>query len=100
MTRRFVLGAAGVSLVWWRCSRIRATGKAKVKWRVIEYTEPDGVFDLYWEPIMGGQPIAYVPSPRRWREDMPEWAQDRRDEIFPEIKRQTEFMEFNWREFD
>jgi len=101
MTRRLALGAVGASSLSWACRRSRAVGKVEVRWRVIRYTEPDGEFiELGWEPITDKPPVAYVPSPRRWRAVMPDWAADRRDEILPEIKRQTEHMEFTWKEYD
>jgi hypothetical protein len=100
MTRRLALSAIGVSLGWWMCSRSRAPGKVKVNYRVIRYTESDSFIELAWEPLVGKPPVAYVPSPRRWRAEMPDWARDRRDEIFSEIKRQTEYMTFTWQEYD
>lgn len=100
MTRRLALGAIGASLIWWTCSRSRAPGKVEVRYRVIRYTEPPGFIELGWEPLEGEPPVAYVPSPGRWRAQMPDWARDRRDEIFPEIKRQTEYMKFTWEEYD
>jgi hypothetical protein len=100
MTRRVLLAAAGVSSVWWMCSRSRAGGRVEVNFRVIRYWESDDFIQLAWEPIIGKRPVAYVPSLRRWREEMPEWARDRRDEIFPEIKHQTQYMDFIWEEYD
>jgi hypothetical protein len=31
---------------------------------------------------------------------MPDWARDRRDEIFPVIQRETSHMKFVWEEYD
>ena len=100
MTRRFAVGVIGVGLAGFICSRRRTAGTVKVGFRYIRYTEPEGYFELAWEPIRDADPIAYVPSPRRWREEMPEWAAERRDEIFPEIQEQTRYMEFVWQEYD
>jgi len=100
ITRRFALGAAGFGLVWWTCSRTRGVGKVKVNFRIIRYTEADAFIELAWEPLEGKPPVAYVPSPRRWRAEMPDWARDRREEIFAEIKDQTTFMNFTWQEYD
>ena len=75
-------------------------GKVEVNFRVIRYREPGCYLELTWEPIDGSPPIAYVPSPRRWRVEMPECARDRRSDIFPEIQDQTRFMNFTWQEVD
>ena len=82
MTRRLMLGALGIGALWFTCRASHGVGKVEVRWRVIVYTEPDGVIELGWEPIKDDRPIAYIPSPRRWRDDMEEWARDRREEIF------------------
>ena len=42
-------------------------GKVEVNFRVIRYREPACYLELTWEPIDCSAPIAYVPSPRRWR---------------------------------
>ena len=31
---------------------------------------------------------------------MPQWARDRRDDIFSEIRHQTQYMDFIWEEYD
>jgi len=100
VTRRIALSALAVGSFWWTCRENRLAAKVEVKWRVIRYTEPAGVIELGWEPIKGEQPVAYVPSDRRWRDQMPDWACDRRDEIMMEIKRETTHMNFRWQEYD
>ena len=74
--------------------------KVEVNFRVIRYREPACYLELTWEPIDRSAPIAYVPSPRRWRVEMPECARDRRSSIFPEIQEQTRYMNFIWQEVD
>jgi hypothetical protein len=95
-----VLGALGIGVLWFTCPRSARVGKVEVRYRVIRYTEPAGHIELGWEPLEGERPVAYVPSPRRWRADMPEWARDRRDNIFTEIRQQTGHMNFRWEEYD
>jgi hypothetical protein len=75
-------------------------GKVEVNFRVIRYKEPACYLELTWEPIDRSPPIAYVPSPRRWRVEMPDCARDRRSDIFPEIQEQTRYMNFTWQEVD
>jgi hypothetical protein len=99
--RRIILFALAISsLCWWTCRKATVAGKVKVNWRVIRYTEGDDFIELGWEPIEGEPPVAYVPSARRWRAEMPEWACDRRDAIMAEIKRETRHMNFRWEEYD
>lgn len=100
MTRRSLLAVLVIGSFWWTCPESRVAGKVEVNWRVIRYTEPLGFLELAWEPIKGEQPVAYVPSDRRWRAEMPDWACDRRDEIMSEIKRDTRHMNFRWQEYD
>jgi len=101
MKRRIVFFVLAISsLGWWTCRKATVAGKVTVNFRVIRYTEADDFIELGWEPIEGGPPVAYVPSPRRWREEMPEWASDRRDAIMIEIKRETAYMKFRWEEDD
>ena len=101
MTRRLTLAALGLGALWFTCRETRGVGKVEVRYRVIRYTEPAGDLELGWEPLVGGKPpIAYVPSPRRWRAEMDEWARDRREEIFADIREQTSYMNFTWREYD
>jgi hypothetical protein len=92
---------SGVSLGEGLAARRQSSGgKVEVNFRVIRYREPGCYLELTWEPIDGSPPIAYVPSPRRWRAEMPECARDRRSDIFPEIQDQTRFMNFTWQEVD
>jgi hypothetical protein len=100
MTRRFALSGLGIGVLWYACRRSFTSGKVEVRFRVIRYSEPAGFIELGWEPLEGQPPVAYAPSLRRWRAEMPDWARNRRDEILPEIKRQTRHMNFTWEEYD
>jgi|SoiMethySBSTD1v2_1073268.scaffolds.fasta_scaffold125262_3 hypothetical protein len=101
MTRRLMLGAVGIGALWFTCRESHGVGKVEVRWRLIIYTEPAGDIELVWEPQVGGSPrIAYIPSPRRWRDEMEDWARDRREEIFADIREQTSHMNFTWHEYD
>ena len=100
MNRWIVFFALAIGSLWWSCRENRPAGKVEVNYRVIRYTESAGSIELGWEPIKGEQPIAYVPSHRRWRAEMPDWARDRREEIMAEIKRETAYMNFRWQEYD
>jgi len=99
LNRRTLLRALAVSALGFACRR-RPPGKVEVSFRVIRYAEPAGTIALGWEYFPEPPLVAYVPSPRRWRAQMPEWARFRRDEIFPEIQRQTRPWKFKWEEYE
>jgi hypothetical protein len=97
---KFAVLLLGVALTMALCHSRRPKGKVEVGFRVIRYTEPAGQIQLGWEYFPDEPPVAYVPSARRWRAEMPDWARDRRDEIFPVIQRETSHMKFVWEEYD
>lgn len=41
---------------------------------------------IYGERILGGPSVVYVPADDDWRQSVPEWARDRREEIFARIR--------------
>jgi hypothetical protein len=41
---------------------------------------------IYGEMMAVGPHVVYVPNDRSWRQEVPEWAQDRREEIIGRIK--------------
>ena len=97
---RFAVFLFGIALIAAVCHDRRPRGKVDVGFRVIRYTEPTGQIQLGWEYFLDEPPVAYVPTARRWRATMPEWARDRRDEVFPVIQRETRQMNFVWEEYD
>jgi hypothetical protein len=100
-SRRFAIAFLACVLIVGICHHHRnAPGKVEVDYHVIRYTEPAGQIELDWEYSPDEPPVAYVPSARRWRATMPDWARDRRDEIFPFIQRETRHMNFVWEEYD
>lgn len=46
-----------------------------------------GHLKIYRQLCVGGPIALYVPTAEQWREEMPEWAKDRRDEIIERTKR-------------
>ena len=60
------------------------------------------LLELTWgTPWNRSAPIAYVPSPRRWRVEMPECARGIVEAASsPEIQEQTRYMNFIWQEVD
>ena len=100
MSRRVVLVALAISSLGCTGRAARVAGKVEVDYRIIRYAESAGFIELGWEPLQGERPVAYVPSDRRWRAEMADWARDRRDGIMVEIKRETRHMNFRWEEYD
>jgi hypothetical protein len=57
-----------------------------VEARVLKYFEGENVLEFQIDWFPDGR-VVYVPKLARWREEMPEWAKERRGEIFPEMRR-------------
>ena len=75
-------------------------GRTTVHFQSLRYAEGDRTLELTWEARMQGHSMAYAPSPRLWREIMPDWAKERREEILESMKRQTAGDGFDWLEYD
>jgi hypothetical protein len=54
-------------------------------WRYVAYMEGE-LIALRIEPMATGPDSVYVPSPQRWRQVAPAWAQDRSNEIIARLK--------------
>ena len=81
--------------------QMRSPKRVEVNYRIIRYWEEGDFLQLDWEARLGGQrDLAYVPTERLWDEIMPEWALRRRSEIMEIVKKETVFMNFEWREYD
>ncbi|MDB4906241.1 MAG: hypothetical protein JWO05_1025 [Gemmatimonadetes bacterium] len=59
----------------------------EVQYKLVRYREGARVLDFDREPS-GSDPVAVVwfPSPKRWRETVPAWAQERRREILSRVR--------------
>ena len=71
-----------------------------IGWRQLTYSE-DGqneAIKIYIDPPgRYGHPFAfYVPGEARWREAMPEWAANRRQEIVTRIKEECSHYHAEW----
>jgi len=54
--------------------------------KYLRYSEGDQALDFDREPGGNATPaIVWVPSPKRWREIMPDWAKGRRTEILTRL---------------
>ena len=59
-----------------------------VSFKYIQYSEGERHLKFDREPGGDADPpaIIWFPSPKRWRETMPDWAQERRREILARIR--------------
>lgn len=64
----------------------RAAYDVLVSFRYILYSEGSRILDFQLDPGLKGPSIIHVPSPERWKQDMPAWAQGRREEILKRVR--------------
>jgi len=70
-----------------------------IAFRYIKYIEGKESIEFQADPGLKTPTVIHVPSPERWRSEIPEWARHRRDEILTRIQEKTlhmkpEFMEY------
>lgn len=70
-----------------------------IAFRYIKYMEGGNDIEFQVDPGLKEPTVVHVPSPERWKLEMPEWARDRRDEILGRIKEKTEHMMPEFREY-
>ena len=72
--------------------------EVSITWRSLVYCEQGSCIKIYIDPPQRrGQPFTfYLPGPDRWRQALPEWAADRRDEIVARIKEECEHYDAEW----
>jgi hypothetical protein len=70
----------------------------EIGWKSLSYCEKGRCFKIYIDPpAKRGLPFTfYLPGPDRWRDALPEWAADRRDEIVARIKEECEHFNAEW----
>jgi hypothetical protein len=69
-----------------------------VEARALKYFEGKRVLEFQIDWFPKGR-MVYVPSPDRWRREMPEWASERREEILAEMKKLAKKYEFEWEDY-
>ena len=65
----------------------------------ILYSEGKNSFELQVEPGLKKPTVVYIPSPENWNKELPEWAQNRRDEILNRIKPKCDHLHCEWKEY-
>jgi hypothetical protein len=75
-----------------------------IGWRYVRYTEGAGrslTLSGDWSVDGAGRrtPELFVPGPRRWRREMPDWARERRAEILAVIAESTAHMGYQVEEY-
>jgi ribose 5-phosphate isomerase B len=70
-----------------------------IAFRYIKYIEGEKSIEFQVDPRLKTPSIMHTPSPERWDEDFPEWAQNRRDEILARIKEKTSHMNLEFKEY-
>ena len=97
-----------MSLVAGVCSNDskRGSSVAKAKARVVltplylRYFEDTDFLELHVDLLVDHTHVVFLPSPERWRRNMPPWAAQRREEIVAEMKRLTRREKIEWRVVD
>ena len=56
-----------------------------ISFRYIVYSEGKNAIEFKVNPNLKGPSVIQVPSPKRWKAKLPEWARDRRKEILDRI---------------
>jgi hypothetical protein len=87
-------GAFGSCVGWGGKPRI------VVEARVLKYIEKKMILEFQIDWFPEGR-VVYVQKADRWKDEMPEWAKERRGEIFPEMRRLAERAgyKFRWEEY-
>ncbi len=70
-----------------------------IAFRYIKYIEGQKSIEFMVDPGLKSSSVMHVPSPERWDEEFPEWAQNRRDEILFRIKEKTGHMDLEFKEY-
>ena len=70
-----------------------------IAFRYIKYIENEKSIEFKVDPGLKTSSIMHIPSPEKWDEDLPEWAQNRRDEILDRVKEKTGHMDLEFKEY-
>jgi hypothetical protein len=70
-----------------------------IAFRYVKYFEGENELELQVDPGLKEPSIIHVPSPERWRSEMPSWARERRDEILQRIRSKCAHMQVEWKEY-
>ncbi|MBW1784136.1 MAG: ribose 5-phosphate isomerase B [Deltaproteobacteria bacterium] len=67
--------------------------------RFFKYMEGKNSIEFQVDPGLKSPSVIHIPSPDRWNAELPEWAQNRRDEILSRIKEKTSHMTVEFKEY-
>lgn len=70
----------------------------KVGYRLVFYFEAEKWLEFPIEKEDGKLPCVELPLPNRWKDEMPLWAKERRDEIITRIRQKAGETKFIWKE--
>jgi ribose 5-phosphate isomerase B len=70
-----------------------------IAFRYVKYFEGDQDLELQIDPGLKQPSVIHVPSPERWRSEMPDWARDRREVILERLRSKCLHMQLNWKEY-
>lgn len=70
-----------------------------IAFRYIKYMEGKDSIEFQVDPGLKTATIIHVPSAARWNDEVPEWARNRREEIFARIKEKTSHMQREFKEY-
>lgn len=70
-----------------------------IAFRYIKYIEGKDSIEFQVDPGLKTPTVIHIPSPERWRSEVPDWARDRRDEILGRIKEKTVHMKPEFKEY-
>jgi len=73
-----------------------------ITFRYIKYMEgkdSKDTIEFQVDPGLKRPSIIHIPSPERWNSELPEWAQNRRDEILDRVKSKCVHMVCEWKDY-
>jgi ribose 5-phosphate isomerase B len=70
-----------------------------IAFRYVKYFEGENDLELQIDPGLKKPSVIHVPSPERWRSQMPAWARDRRELILERLKSKCSHMQLDWKEY-
>jgi len=70
-----------------------------IAFRYAKYFEGENDLEFQIDPGLKEPSVMHVPSPERWRSEMPAWARDRREVILERLRSKCSHMQLDWKEY-